>query len=428
MRHLRVCNSPYQEEPMGTAHHKLTSIEICAGAGGQAVGLHQAGFRHLALVEIDKHAAATLRANIESRPSWSWEKKHCLIRETDVNDFKPLEEVPNPEGRRKKLDSDKPMLQPGQLDLLAGGVPCPPFSAAGHQLGRDDERDLFPRMLDLVEELKPRAVMIENVRGLVEPERKFRYYRNHIKNRLRKADYVICGWRVLEAQDFGVPQLRPRAILVAIHKDHYRGFDWPVPQKKVHRVVEALTPSMERRLGAGTERFKKWHKDASLGTVAPTLVGGSKKHGGADLGPTRAKRAWEALGVDGMGVANDEGDTTDLDRDLGNLTRGPKLTVQQAAIIQGFPADKDPEGPWVFTGGKTARYRQVGNAFPPPVAAAVGKSIREALTRTGPLHEDPSPEYESEDDPSLVAPELPLQQSLPSFEDDTEDSARALVG
>lgn len=82
---------------MGTADRKLTSIEICAGAGGQAIGLHRAGFRHLALVEIDKDAAQTLRINVDSRPEWSWEKKHCLIREADVNDFRPLEEVANPE-------------------------------------------------------------------------------------------------------------------------------------------------------------------------------------------------------------------------------------------------------------------------------------------------------------------------------------------
>ncbi|MFF2508329.1 DNA cytosine methyltransferase [Streptomyces sp. NPDC058067] len=412
---------------MGTApDRKLTSIEICAGAGGQAVGLHRAGFRHLALVEIDKHAAETLRHNIGTRPSWSWEKDHCLIREVDVNHFEPLKEVPALEDHGKG-DGSGERLKPGDLDLLAGGVPCPPFSAAGKQLGPDDERDLFPRMLELVEELKPRAVMIENVRGLVEPELKFRYYRNHIKNRLRKAGYVICGWRILEAQNYGVPQLRPRAILVAIHKDEYRGFEWPEPQSKVRKVVEALGPSMERRLGEGTERYNKWHRDASLGTVAPTLVGGSKKHGGADLGPTRAKRAWGLLGVDAMGVANDEDKMVDPERDLGTLERGPKLTVQQAAIIQGFPDDEDPEGPWEFTGGKTARYRQVGNAFPPPVAAAVGERIREALLRTGPLHEDPSPEYEPEDDPSLVAPELPGQQSLPAVDDDAEDGARALL-
>ncbi|NUK00272.1 DNA (cytosine-5-)-methyltransferase [Streptomyces lunaelactis] len=414
---------------MGTTDRKLTSIEICAGAGGQAVGLHQAGFRHLALVEIDKHAATTLRDNIESRPEWSWEKEHCLVREVDVKEFRPLEEVLAPEvHERGKCDEtdETNLIKPGQLDLLAGGVPCPPFSAAGKQLGREDERDLFPRMLDLVEQLKPRAVLIENVRGLLEPEWKFRYYRNHIKNRLRKAGYVICGWRVLEAQHFGVPQLRPRAILVAIREDQYRGFDWPEPHVEVVTVFKKLKPSMERRLGGkDSPLYKEWRRQAILGTVAPTLVGGSKKHGGADLGPTRAKKAWAALGVDAMGVANDEQDMIDPDRDLGNLEkkRGPKLTIAQAALIQGFPKE------WEFTGGgKTARYRQVGNAFPPPVAAAVGERIKEALSRTGPLREDPTPEFEPEDDPSLVAPELPLQQALPTVEDDAEDSARALLG
>ncbi|MEV6791638.1 DNA (cytosine-5-)-methyltransferase [Streptomyces sp. NPDC051320] len=407
---------------MSTADRKLTSIEICAGAGGQAVGLHQAGFRHLALVEIDTHAVSTLKHNIETLPAWSWEKRHCLVREVDVKKFHPLDEVRDPESPSK--GGQKPgLLRQGQLDLLAGGVPCPPFSTAGKQLGRDDERDLFPTILDLVEELKPRAVMIENVRGLVEPELKFRYYRNHIKNRLRKAGYVVCGWRVLQAQDFGVPQLRPRAILVAIRADEYRGFTWPEPQKKLKTVAEALRESMERRLGKDSPRFNKWHEQAKLGTVAPTLVGGSKKHGGADLGPTRAKKAWAALGVDAMGVANAEEDMVDPGRDLGDLERGPKLTVKQAATIQGFPKQ------WEFVGGgKTARYRQVGNAFPPPVAAAVGKSISEALLRTGPVLDDPHPQFEPEQDPSLVAPELPLQQGLPTVEDDAEDSARALLG
>ncbi|MET9801394.1 DNA (cytosine-5-)-methyltransferase [Streptomyces sp. NPDC006368] len=411
---------------MATADHRLTSIEICAGAGGQAVGLHQAGFRHLALVEIDKHAVQTLRRNIDNRPEWRWEREHCLIREVDVKEFRPLEEVPDPDayedGKRGSAEAAE-KIKPGQLDLLAGGVPCPPFSAAGKQLGREDERDLFPRMLDLVEELQPRAVMIENVRGLVVPERKFRYYRNHIKNRLRKAGYVICGWRVLEARDFGVPQLRPRAILVAIREDHYRGFDWPKPQKEIVTVAKALKQSMMERLGGEDDpRFIQWLKNASLGTVAPTLVGGSKKHGGADLGPTRAKRAWAALGIDAMGVANDPDKMIDPKRDLGDLEKGPKLTVDQAKLIQGFPED------WEFVGsGKTTRYRQVGNAFPPPVAAAVGECIKEALLRTGPLLEDPSPDFEPEDDPSLVAPELPLQQALPTIEDDAENSARALL-
>ncbi|MFF3556461.1 DNA cytosine methyltransferase [Streptomyces tsukubensis] len=421
---------------MSAASRKLTSIEICAGAGGQAMGLHQAGFRHLALVEIDKHAAASLRGNIDRRGDWAWERKNCRVLEGDVSNFKPLVQIldpdldqkvrnrfPDEEGIRTAAEKDpeRYLLKPGRLDLLAGGVPCPPFSAAGKQLGREDERDLFPQFLRLVEELQPRAVMIENVRGLVEPERKFRYYRNEIKNRLRKEGYVICGWEVLEAQDFGVPQLRPRAILVAIKKEHYRGFSWPRRQKKVKTVYEALKPSMARRLGGvDSPVFKRWEGHAINGSVAPTLVGGSKKHGGADLGPTRAKRAWGRLGVDAMGVANDETEA-DADRDL-NGKDGPKLTVAQAAVIQGFPED------WFFSGGKTARYRQVGNAFPPPVAAAVGAAIKEALARTGPLHDDPSPEFEPEHDPSVTAAGIPLQQAFSAFEDDIADHGGALLG
>ncbi|MFD4631346.1 DNA cytosine methyltransferase [Streptomyces sp. NPDC058473] len=360
---------------MSSSYQPLTSIEICAGAGGQAVGLHGAGFRHRALVEIDKFAAETLKLNVVERKVWGEEEAaQCEILPMDVKDFKPTVK---------------------DLDLLAGGVPCPPFSVAGKQLGQDDERDLFPEMLRLVGELTPRAVMIENVAGLVKPFDKFFRYREDIKRELRDMEYVVCGWRLLEAADYGVPQLRPRAILVAIRKDCYRGFDWPKPTDELKTVAQALRDTMERRFtDAGRpDGFEKWLKEASeAGTVAPTLVGGSKKHGGADLGPTRAKNAWRALGVNGMGVANDEKEPN-LERDLGNKDLaidvpeekrvGPMLTVEQAAIIQGFPTD------WVFAGRKTAQYRQVGNAFPPPVAKAVGLAIKDALERTGDLMEPP---------------------------------------
>ena len=97
------------------------------------------------------------------------------------------------------------------------------------------------------------------------------------------------------------------------------------------------------------------------------MVGGSKKHGGPDLGPTRAKRAWAALGVDGLGIA-DQPPGEDFPAD-----KMPRLTVEMVARLQGFP----PE--WCFAGRKTARYRQVGNAFPPPLAAAVGAAIAAAF-------------------------------------------------
>jgi len=101
--------------------------------------------------------------------------------------------------------------------------------------------------------------------------------------------------------------------------------------------------------------------------IAPTIVGGSHKHGGPDLGPTRARRAWAALGVDGLGIA-DEAPGPDFDEAM------PRLTVRMVARLQGFPDE------WKFSGGKTASYRQVGNAFPPPFAKAVAESLRICLT------------------------------------------------
>lgn len=100
--------------------------------------------------------------------------------------------------------------------------------------------------------------------------------------------------------------------------------------------------------------------------IAPTVVGGSKKHGGPDLGPTRAKMAWAQLGVDGMGIA---------DEAPGRLFVGrPRLTVRMVARLQGFPDN------WEFAGRKTSAYRQVGNAFPPPVACAVAENVHACLT------------------------------------------------
>ncbi|MFI8533023.1 DNA cytosine methyltransferase [Streptomyces aquilus] len=360
---------------------EFTSIEICAGAGGQAIGLHQAGFGHLALVEIDKYAVTTLRENIEEHPKWDWERDNCDVLCQDVLEFVP----------ERDLKKSAGLYRQGDVDLLAGGVPCPPFSHAGKQLGEDDERDLFPRILALTELVRPRAVMIENVRGLMDA--KFDDYRARIRALLEEMEptedglpgYKVVGWDVYEAEKFGVPQLRPRSILVAFRRDVLKDlkYEAPAPSAKRVTVYDALKDTMEERIkpfeggplaARAQQVFDGWKKDA-VKDVAPTLVGGSKKHGGADLGPSRAKKAWRALGVSGMGVANapvDGQPTGTEDRDLFGA-EGPMLTVRQAAIIQGFPEN------WEFRGGKTAQYRQVGNAFPPPVARAIGESIIEVL-------------------------------------------------
>jgi len=299
-----------------------------------------AGFGHSLAVEIDRDAAATLRLN---RPEWD-------VHEGDVRDIN---------GRDYK-----------GIDLLAGGVPCPPFSIAGKQLGADDERDLFPEAIRLVREARPTAVMLENVKGLASV--RFAPYRQSILDSLDDMGYD-ADWQLFNSSEFGVPQLRPRFILVAMKRRNFRKFTWPRAIGTPPTVGRVLGPLMGSR---GWEGAAEWAKRAN--NIAPTLVGGSKKHGGADLGPTRAKQAWLQLGVDGKGIA-DEAPAPDAPLDY-----VPRLTNDMAARIQGFDSE------WHFSGRKTSVYRQIGNAFPPPVARAIGESIAEAMgavvsrtTRTG---------------------------------------------
>ncbi|QFY89949.1 DNA cytosine methyltransferase [Magnetovirga frankeli] len=116
----------------------FASIEICAGAGGQALGLEQAGFDHVSLVEIEAAACQTLRIN----------RNHWYVTEGDLHYYS----AENWKG----------------VELFAGGVPCPPFSKVGKQLGGEDDRDLFPEAIRLASECKPQAVMLENVRGFLD--------------------------------------------------------------------------------------------------------------------------------------------------------------------------------------------------------------------------------------------------------------------
>ena len=304
------------------------SLELCAGAGGQAIGLERAGFAHTGLIENDFAACNTLRLN---RPGWNV-IEHDLFEHLNLDSFKGV-------------------------DLLAGGLPCPPFSIAGKQLGEKDERNLFNVGINYADEIRPKAVMFENVRGML--GKSFDSYRSWIENRLRKMGYV-SEWKLLHASMFGVPQLRPRAILVALKKEHADNFNWPEATCEPKTVGETLYDLMALR---GWQGADEWRKRACK--IAPTIVGGSKKHGGPDLGPTRARKAWLELGVNGKSIADSEPER--------GFNGDPRLTVRMVARIQGFPDN------WMFWGKKTAAYRQVGNAFPPPVAAAVAANLAEAI-------------------------------------------------
>ena len=308
----------------------ISALELCAGGGGQALGFEAAGWQHAALIDNDPHACATLRWN---RPRWR-------VVEADLAAV---------DGREFR-----------GVDLVAGGVPCPPFSVAGAQMGEADQRDLFPEALRIVAEAHPKAVMFENVRGFATA--KFAAYRHSLIDALMALGYE-SRWCLLNAAKFGVPQSRTRFVLVALRPEQMRDFAW-VPSSGTRCTVGGTIKGLMAAQGwAGAQR---WAEQAN--TVAPTIVGGSKMHGGPDLGPRRARAAWKRLGVEGRSLA-DAPPSIDTDPD-----DVPRLTLDMVALLQGFPDD------WRFIGGKTPKYQQIGNAFPPAAARAVGIAIKDALT------------------------------------------------
>lgn len=221
---------------------ELTCVEICAGAGGQALGLELAGFGHAAAVEIDSDACETLRRNRGSR----WKIIEADVADVDGTEFRGV-------------------------DLLAGGVPCPPFSVAGRQLGAADERDLFPEALRLASEIAPRAVLLENVRGLAAS--RFDSYRAQVIAGLRELGYQTW-WRLVQASEHGVPQLRPRLVLVALRQPWATAYRWPAPSAAAPPTVgECLADLMA---AGGWPGAATWVSRA----------GGSRRRSSAEAGST----------------------------------------------------------------------------------------------------------------------------------------------
>lgn len=322
---------------------RFTSLDICAGAGGQALGLERAGFDPIMLIDDDADACATLRAN---RPHWD-------VRLLDLFDF---------------VGHEHPQVL--DVDLLAGGPPRLQYSVAGKRREpATDGQDPIKAAVWLATEVRPRALMLENVPALVTDDR-FAETRNFVEDELGANGYT-CEWTVLDAQDHGVPQRRKHGIVVAMRPAEMSAFRWPPPVGGAATVGDVLGPSMASR---GWPGAAEWRKRAD--EVAPTIVGGSKLRGGADLGPSRTKSIWERLGVNG-GSIGDEPPDVDFPHAADGVVLErkdmPRLTVEQVALLQGFPSD------WTITGRKTARYRQVGHALPPPLATAIGRRIAQAL-------------------------------------------------
>lgn len=313
----------------------LRFVDVCAGAGGLALGLEQAGFEPVLLLDKKPVACETLHMN---RPRWN-------VLEMDLLDFVP-DEHPHTY----------------DVDLLSAGLPRVKSSATAARAETDEEEQLLKAAVLLAHSIQPRALILENVPGLVDAAA-FEPLREFVRKELEHLGYRL-HWFVLNAADFGVPQDRKQGVLVALKERYSGSFRPPVRTVDEHvSVGEALRRSMAARGWSGADAWA-----AQAISVAPTLVGGSDNRGGADLGPTGSKKAWARMGVNGGALA-DEVPGPELDGCPGMI----KLTDTQAALLQSFPDE------WLFAGRKTARYRQIGHASPPPVGKVLGTAVAEAL-------------------------------------------------
>lgn len=319
---------------------ELRCVDVCAGAGGLVLGLEHAGFEPVLLLDKKRVACETLRMN---RPAWQ-------VLEADLRDFAPSQ-------HQEIYD----------VDLLSAGLPRVRSSATVARTESEAELRLLEATVYLAHAVQPRALLIENVPGLVDaPD--FESIRDLIRKELDHLGYRF-RWFVLNAADFGVPQERKQGVLVALKDQYFDAFRPPEPTVREYLSVgRALGRSMAMR---GWPDADRWAAQAL--SVAPTLVGGSDRRGGADLGPTGTKKAWARMGVDGGTVADEVPGSDFVWAPQTGRHGMVRITTDQAALLQGFPSD------WKFAGKKTARYRQIGHASPPPVGKALGLAIAAAL-------------------------------------------------
>lgn len=294
----------------------LKAFDLCAGAGGLSRGLQRAGFDVLGL-ELDDDAIDTHRRHVGP------------CEAADLRTYHPTE----------------------RRDLTAGGVPCQPFSAAGLGLGLDDPRYLVPDFLRIAREAGSRAVMLENVRGLVLKPKAFRAVLDAFE-----AEWLTT-WTVVDAADFGVPQHRDRLFVVGFKDAAARArFRWPQP---THAPPGSLFGAPYRTVRQALSLGDAPHRSGPKENAKPGQLQGMR-----------------LLDVDAPAftVGGHSFDLLDRPAPCDPQKDGAvRLTVEQCALLQGFPPG------WQWTGNKGSQHRQVGNAVPPALGEAMGRAVRIAL-------------------------------------------------
>ncbi|WP_031489240.1 DNA cytosine methyltransferase [Ureaplasma canigenitalium] len=331
--------------------HKFKSIELFAGAGGLALGLEQAGFDHIGLVEIDKNAANTIRVN---RKNWN------ILCE-------------NIENISKEDLEQKFKIAKGELDLLSGGAPCQSFSYAGKRLGLEDARGtLFYHYAIFLKKLQPKMMLFENVKGLL----------SHNGGKTLKIILSIfkeCGYKIkyqiLNAWDYGVAQKRERLIIVGIRNDLYIN-EFIFPEKlKYKPVLKDILSNVPESLGAKYSKYKE-----EIFKLVPQ--GGYWRDIPMDIAKEYMKSCWDMQGgrtgilrrlsmnEPSLTVLTSPG-MKQTDRCHPLETR--PFTTRENARIQSFPDE------WIFTGTIGSIYKQIGNAVPVNLAKEIGLKIIQYL-------------------------------------------------
>lgn len=313
--------------------YRLNSIEICAGAGGQALGLHAAGFDAVCIYEQNKNAVATLKANRALGP----------VRQGDIAnvDFTAYR---------------------GKIDLVAGGVPCQPHSSMGLQKGHADDRDLFMEAVRIVGEVEPRAFFYENVEGF--GFRANSSYRAELHRKFKELGYDTQVFSFF-GSDYGLAQNRPRVAFVGFRDVPISRFRMPPKFPEWRTTVgEAL---IDLVVANGWEGAEDWARNKA-NKIGPTILGGSEQSGRLAFSAKLGLKRWLALGIDPLGIAKS---APSADHPTGKPFQ---FTMKMGARLQGFPDD------WKFCGTQHPQKRQIGNALPPVMARAVGLAIYSALT------------------------------------------------
>ncbi|TAV81569.1 DNA cytosine methyltransferase [Rhizobium leguminosarum] len=323
---------------------RLRVLELCAGAGGMALGLEAAGFEHVALVEFDKGAAATMRRN---RPHWP-----VIQKDLTTIDFTQYA---------------------GKVDLVCGGLPCQAFSEEGKGKGKDDKRDLLLEGARAVREIQPRAFLFENVRGSL-----FGKHSDQIARFLKELNEAGYDVQIVDinTQDYGVAQNRPRILFVGLRTSDRRNFEMPrkFPKRRAH-VGDVLYDLMAANGWSDVDDWAEYCRTVTFELDDGTVVEGAQAF--TLLGRKGKAREFEALrwargsGLDPSGLPN-EAPTDELARRKGpNFI--PGLTLRMRARLQDFP-DR-----YEFVGGKSSVAQQIGNAVAPRMAQAVGLALYAAL-------------------------------------------------